>query len=305
MNNASEFNPEANVNVLARPTSSVALQAQFLGRALRAPDTGLTFDLPPSTDNHELVRISDIAPAQPTTEDHTGSTVVRLLEKVWARIRADHPELPEIVITTGSGEGLKWGHFRPESWKVRAAEGAAVSETGPGRRHELFLASEALAKGATQVLQTMLHEAAHTISRVRDIKDTSRQGRWHNAAFRKAAEEMGLEHKGSQADKSNGYSFVTLTPATKDRYADLLADLDREIRLTGLLPVWLGGTTDEDERGGERIAGKPKGEGGPRSSPLRAVCGCEDPVIIRLSQKVLDLEAVRCDLCGCLFMESA
>ena len=243
-------------------------------------------------------------PAQPTVENHTGSTVVALLEKVWARIRADHPELPEVVITTGSGEGVKWGHFRPESWKVRAAEGAAVSETGPGRRHELFLASEALAKGATQVLQTMLHEAAHTISRVRDVKDTSRQGRWHNAEFKKAAAEMGLEHKGSKADASHGFSFVTLTQATKDRYADLLVDLDREIRLTGLLPIWLGGSgEDEDERGGERITGKPKGEGS-KSGPLKATCQCEEPVIVRLSQKVLDMGVVRCDRCEALFTAS-
>jgi len=239
-------------------------------------------------------------------EFHTGSTVVTLLERAWARIRADHPELPEIVITTGSGEGVKWGHFRPESWKVRAAEGAAVSESGPGRRHELFLASEALAKGAHQVLQTMLHEAAHALSRVRNVKDTSRQGRWHNAAFKKAAVELGLEHKASTADKTAGFSFVTLTAETKTRYADLLAGLEREISLTGMLPAWLGGTDEEDQRGGEKITGKPaRGdeEGTAKSGPLKATCACEEPVIIRLSRKVLDLGVVRCDGCESLFTD--
>jgi len=236
-------------------------------------------------------------------QNHTGSSVVALLEKVWARIRADHPELPEVVITTGSGEGTKWGHFRAESWKVRAEEGAAISEAGEGRRHELFLSSEALAKGAGQVLQTMLHEAAHTLSKVRDVKDTSRQGRWHNATFRKAAEEMGLEHKGGKADKSHGFAFVTATAETKVKYADLLAELEREIRLTGLLPFWLGGEKDEDERGGERITGKPVGgeEGEAKGGSAKAVCGCEEPVIIRMSQKVLDLGVVRCDKCDNLF----
>jgi hypothetical protein len=240
-----------------------------------------------------------------STENHTGSSVVALLEKVWARIRTDHPELPEVVITTGSGEGTKWGHFRPESWKVRAEEGAAVTATGPGRRHELFLASEALAKGANQVLQTMLHEAGHTLSRVRDIKDTSRQGRWHNAQFRKAAEEMGLEHKASAADKSHGFSFVTLTEATKDQYKDLLAELERELVLTGMLPSWLGGTGDEDEQGGEKITGKPKKtEGGSTSGNVKATCNCEEPNIIRLSRKVLDKRVVECDDCDSLFTEA-
>lgn len=240
---------------------------------------------------------TETAPDQPTAERHTGSSVVKLIEKVWDRIRADHPELPEVVVTTGSGEGVKWGHFRADSWKLEGTD---------GRFHEFFLASEALAKGAHQVLQTTIHEAAHTISKVRGIKDTSRQGRWHNAAFKKAAEELGLEHKGSKADASHGFSFVTLTQTTKDKYADLLAELDQELKLTGLLPFWLGGKDEqggEDERGGEKITGKPtKGGGeGTKSGPLKATCQCEEPVIIRLSQKVLDLAVVRCDGCESLF----
>lgn len=227
----------------------------------------------------------------------TGSTVVSLLERVWDRIREDHPELPVVVITTGSGEGTKWGHFRADSWKIR--EEGAVSD-----RHELLIASEALAKGAHQVLQTMLHEAAHTLAKVREIKDTSRQGRWHNRNFHKMAWEMGLEHKGAQADSSHGFAFVTLTAATKERYADLLTELDREIRLTGKLPVWLGGSTDEeDAEGGERMT-KPRGgnEGAQQhSGSLKAVCNCEQPNIIRLSRKVLDLAVVRCDSCEGLF----
>jgi hypothetical protein len=264
-------------------------------------------------DNESTINAQPTAPAQLNEQtagreirEHTGSTVVALLEKVWTRIREDHPELPEVVITTGSGEGAKWGHFRPESWKLRVEEGAAVSTT-PGRRHELFLASEALAKGPHQVLQTLLHEAAHTLSRVREVKDTSRQGRWHNAQFRKAAEEMGLEHRAATADKTLGFSFVTVTQATKDRYADLLAELEREIGLTGLLPSWLGGSGDEDDRGGERIT-KPKGEDEdgetkPKSGNVKTTCKCEEPNIIRMSKKVLEMRVVRCDDCEHLFAE--
>jgi archaellin len=229
-------------------------------------------------------------------QNHTGSTVVTILEKVWARIREDHPELPEVVIITGSGEGSKWGHFRADSWKIQE-EGATI------KRHELFLASEALAKGPFQVLQTMVHEAAHTLSRVRGVQDTSRQGRWHNAQFRSAAEEMGLAHKGTTADKTHGFAFVTLTESTKARYADLIEELGREIRLTGHLPVWLGGDAEEDDNGGERMTGKPKGEDDkkPHSGSLKATCECPEPIIIRLSRKVLDMGVVRCDDCERLF----
>jgi hypothetical protein len=239
-------------------------------------------------------------PASPATET-TGSAVVSLLERVWARIREDHPELPDVVIVTGSGllGSSKWGHFRAEGWKVRE-EGAAL------RKHELFLAGEALAKGAHQVLQTMLHEGAHTLAKVRDLKDTSRQNRWHNQTFKKLAEEMGLEHKGTTADKSHGYSFVTLTSATKERYEDLLAELDREIRLTCHLPTWLGGDggqTDEDEKGGERITGGPDRAESKGSGSLKLTCACPEPNIIRASRKVADKLVVKCEDCDELFGE--
>ncbi len=82
-------------------------------------------------------------------------------------------------------------------------------------------------------------------------------------------------------------------------------ELERELKLTGLLPFWLGGS-DEEDQGGEKITGKPKGgegddEAKPKSGNLKATCGCETPLIIRLSQKVLDLGVVKCDGCDELF----
>jgi hypothetical protein len=302
-------------------------------RALRTLDADLP--LPPLAHGRELVRVADIAPSNLLTLDshagkvglnskddggeadmtstdtqtqtteaeqaakiaHTGSTIVALIERVWDRIRAEHPELPAVVVTTGSGEFVKWGHFRPNSWETVDGE----------KRHEFFLASEALAKGAHQVLQTTIHEAAHTLSNVRGVKDTSRQHRYHNGTFRKTAEELGLEHKASTPDKTHGFSFVTLTEATKVKYADLLAELDKELTLTGLLPFWLGGDSDEDEKGGEKIT-KPKGgteegdgETKTQSGNLKATCQCEEPNIIRLSRKALDKGVVQCTDCEALF----
>lgn len=233
----------------------------------------------------------------------TGSAVVALLEKVWARIRESHPELPEVVIVTGAGlaSDNKWGHFRANGWKLQA-EGAATSEN----MHEMFMAGETLAKGSYQVLQTMLHEGAHTLARVRDLKDTSRQGRWHNQTFKKLAEEMGLRHPAATADKTHGYSFVKLAAETKDRYQDLLDELDREINLVVKLPVWMGGEADQDGEsdGGDKVTKPPRTEGAAQSGPLKATCQCDEPIIIRLSRKVLDMGVVRCDVCNELF-ESA
>jgi hypothetical protein len=235
------------------------------------------------------------------TREATGSAVVQLLEKVWARIRQNHPELPGVVIVTGAGLGLgggKWGHFRAKGWATKAAEeGVATS----ARLDEMFMAGETLAKGARQVLQTMLHEGAHTLAAVREVQETSRQGRWHNAKFLGLAGEMGLSYSHDKADKAIGFSQVRLTEATVEEYADLMAELDAEIHLMVSLPGWLGGDAGRD--GGENIGKAPKGPAAPNTNNIKLTCTCEEPNIIRASRKVADKIVVSCDDCNSHFLE--
>jgi hypothetical protein len=248
------------------------------------------------------------APAPPiVTGDMTGSAVVTLLEEVWDRIRQNHPELPAVIIVTGTGMigPSRWGHFRANGWMTRGEGETTTTNLALG---EMFMAGETLAKGARQVLQTMLHEAAHVLAKVRELKDTSRQGRWHNKTFRELAEELGLEHKRASADTRHGFSFVTLTEETEAKYADLLDELDREIRLVVDLPWFLKGTEkpageEGQSEGGHFIGGgrQRKIPAAPQSGNLKAQCGCAEPNIIRASRKVLDLGVVRCDKCDNLF----
>jgi len=231
--------------------------------------------------------------------EKTGSAVVRLMERVHERIRQNHPEVPEVVIVTGAGTDSatpKWGHFRARGWLAQDGEGKSAHV------HEMFMAGETLAKGAHQVLQTMLHESAHALAESRGKKDTSRQGRWHNKVFLDTAKELGLEYRGDKANPQIGFSQVTLTDEAKDEYRDLLEDLDREINLMVKLPLWLGGSGDggEDEGGGENMGRKPRGEGG-SSSSIKLTCECSDPNIIRASKKVAEMLVVRCDDCEKLF----
>lgn len=233
----------------------------------------------------------------------TGSAVVRLLERVHARIRQNHPEVPEVVIVTGAGIGFgggKWGHFRPQGWTAQNGEDKAT------HIHEMFMAGETLAKGSRQVLQTMIHESAHALAEHRGEKDTSRQGRWHNQVFRKTAEELGLEYKGQKADKALGFSQVTLTAETVEEYKDLLEALDAEIHLMVRLPGWLGGTAgsdEDDDNGGENMGKAPKTGPASTSNNTKLTCECEEPNIIRASKKVAAKMVVRCDDCEALFAE--
>src|SRR5437016_11286201 len=67
------------------------------------------------------------------------------------------------------------------------------------------------------------HEAAHTIASRRGIKDTSRQGRYHNRRFRMLAEEVGLE---GERDPERGWPLMVLSEEAKAAYRDTVAQLE-------------------------------------------------------------------------------
>lgn len=228
----------------------------------------------------------------------TGSAVVTLLETVWDTLRKIHPELPEIVIVTGSGwvGSPRWGHFRAAGWAARAAENAAENTEINRHLGEMFVAGETLSRGGAHTLETMIHEAVHVLARVRGIQDTSRQGRWHNAKFKALAEELGLVFSGAVANLKIGYSEMILSEETTDRYSQLITDLDNEINLVIKTPVWAG-----DSRGGERAGSKPAVE--KSGSQIKATCLCDEPRIIRMSRKVLDGPMIVCHECDGAFID--
>jgi len=81
--------------------------------------------------------------------------------------------------------------------------------------HDFLVAGEGLARGAESVLRTLLHEAAHGLAHVRKIKDTSRQGRYHNRRYQVLAEELGLDVAEAGA---LGWSSTNLRDATIKQY---------------------------------------------------------------------------------------
>ena len=97
-----------------------------------------------------------------------------------------------------------------------------------------MISGEGLRRTPAEVLGTLLHEAAHALAHARGIKDTSRQGRYHNKHFKTHAEELGLtvEH-----DDRNGWSASTITTATQLAYA---RQLDA---LTEAMTLWRHGET--------------------------------------------------------------
>jgi hypothetical protein len=92
---------------------------------------------------------------------------------------------------------------------------------------EVFMTWEGLARPPADVMGTLVHEAAHASAHWRGIKNTSRQGRYHNQRFKAIAEEFGLD---VEPDPPFGWSQTTLPAATATAYTSALEALGPALR---------------------------------------------------------------------------
>lgn len=149
---------------------------------------------------------------RPEVEDTPTKPLMDALNGCFRSIRQKHPEIPNLMLVVASnGRKQVHGMFTPQSWSM-----------GEGRQHEIVIAAESLARGAEATLGTLLHECAHALAAARDIKDTSRQGRFHNRRFKALAEELGIEVAN---DPTIGWSITTLPEDTAKVYAAELKEL--------------------------------------------------------------------------------
>lgn len=164
------------------------------------------------------------------TADHLGSTLTHALETAYLAIAEISPDLlrHQVIFVTGSGKNPRstyLGHWAQDRWQETNAKTTV---------HELFISGEVLHQGATQTFQTLLHECAHALATIRKLKDTSRQGRYHNKThFLPLAEELGLIWpENTKPCPTRGFSAVTITPPTIELFKPEIARLDRAIRLS-------------------------------------------------------------------------
>jgi hypothetical protein len=137
-----------------------------------------------------------VAPATGTTPT---VTILATLDQALSKVRTLNPDVPTAVaITLASGKGKTHGHVSPSRWVDTDGEHKGSA------RHELNMATESFSRGAEETLVTLIHEAAHLAAIARDIQDTSRQGRYHNKAFRDIAESFGLT-----TDTNDKFGYVT------------------------------------------------------------------------------------------------
>lgn len=105
------------------------------------------------------------------------------LEKMFRELNRHyyHGELPEPIISLKKTPGA-YGHFTC----------GKVWQAGQERRYEINISTATLARPIEDTAATMLHEMTHLYCMENGIKDTSRNGAYHNKHFKEAAEAHGL-----------------------------------------------------------------------------------------------------------------
>ena len=216
--------------------------------------------------------------------------LVTALAATWRAIQHRHPEVPDVVLTLGSGTigarrgEVNLGHFAAERWHTTNPEtgtgDTASNGEPPAGMAELFVGGEGLRHGALGVLGTLLHEAGHGLASARRIQDTSRQGRYHNRRFAALAQEMGIT---VTQDGARGWSATTVPAETADAYRPQLAALTEAITAYRRAEAPTGGT------------GKTS-----RNNPA-ATCGCDPARRIRVARAVLAAGPILCGICATEF----
>jgi hypothetical protein len=198
--------------------------------------------------------------------------IIDALEGMWAAIRRNHPEVPEVVIVMASGReraSLKWGHFARFAWK-----------RGEGHLSEVFVGGEGFERGVVPTLGTLIHEASHAVADVRKVQDTSRGGRYHNKRFASIARELGIE---VEQTGTIGWSKTSVPDATAAKYADELATLE------AALTVFRAGSIAAEMAPGKTRTSNNNGNS--------CVCMCEPPRRIRVSAATLEEAPIVCGAC--------
>lgn len=84
--------------------------------------------------------------------------------------------------------------------------------------YEINLCAEYLARPFDAVCETLIHEMAHLYANEKNIKDTSRNGSYHNKKYKEIAEQHGLN---VQQDSKYGWTITTLNGQTTALVANI------------------------------------------------------------------------------------
>lgn len=206
------------------------------------------------------------------TAQNITTQIIDALNDAWIDIQARKAEVrPACIIIHREKAKTQRGHYWQDQWNLTNTD-ISITKTLEGTKiDEVYISSTILNDPATAVLETLIHEACHSLAVTRKIKDTSRNGRYHNKYFKLLAEEMGLI-----VTVSTSFGNITndLTPVTKQSYKTTLTNLQEALQAYQTLP------------------NKPPQP----TRMIKLTCYC--PRIIRASIKVIAEGPIACEICG-------
>ena len=189
------------------------------------------------------------------------SPITTALEKAHEIIKkeTDAPRATITITRNTKGKKAHFTHYKP--WK-----------SGDEQFNEIMFNADFFKNGAEGVLATLIHEISHSINYKNGISDCTNE-QYHNKQFAKVAEGLGLK---VEKVKRFGFALTTLTPESKERWAEALNVIEEALKITALA---------EPENA-------PKGR---NKNLLVASCNCGEK--IRLSLKTLEKTRPTCQAC--------
>lgn len=145
-------------------------------------------------------------------------TTVEKLEKLFSILNEEifNGELEKPVITVSADTvGGAYG------WQTGWRAWQDIEEHDSEGYFEINICSDYLNREPVETAETMLHEMVHLYNSMKDVKDTSRGGTYHNKKFKVAAEDHGLNvEKGSKY----GFHKTSFKSETKQLFDEKIAE---------------------------------------------------------------------------------
>lgn len=209
-----------------------------------------------------------------------GSLAVQVLESAWQLLREIVPEIPPVVLTfidMKSRHRLR-GYIAYSTWRKRR-----------GSAHEIAISPKLIGR-PTDLLATMLHEAAHGVLYATGQDGGMGSSRYyHKKEFRDQCQRLGL--KCEFLNTRYGWTVTSWPPSgVPNRYKPIIA------LLRGKLPA---GTETSPKY-------KIKGRRLPATGHTMLVCKCAGGTrSVYVKKSVLEAGGIVCSFCGQEFRRSS
>ena len=268
------------------PSSAEETLAHLAGNELTNSDRSCTPErhIERAASRSKLIMKSDAGSAC-LAVDTAYQALVLVIQRAQAAIRREHPEVPETVTAAAPYvPGRALAYFGPDRWAVA---GRVLGEIG--------IAANYLNRGGEHAMECLLHESVHAACAALGVRDTSRDGRYHNGHFAECAQRFGLV---VERHRVIGHTTTGLMPEAQENFWLEITSLDRVLAILRRL---------RPEAGPSNIAGRSKEREKGLTAYVSATCRCgatRGPSRrLRMSRGAWILGEVWCSVCGFPFKE--